>query len=122
MRHYRRTRRPASAHRHKATPRPTALASVTRVEIEFTFDDLPEWPTWMAEARCRAVPDPEIFYPERGQSLEPARAVCAGCGVQAECLAFALADDDCAVNGIWAATSPQQRRAMLRERKRRRAA
>lgn len=41
---------------------------------------------WVELAACRGM-DPTIFYPLRGQALDPARAVCARCPVVAECLA-----------------------------------
>ena len=70
---------------------------------------------WHKYARC-AEPDvdPEIFYVERGQSTKEARAVCAGCPVRAECLAFAMDDADARAWGIWGGSSPRERRAMRR--------
>ena len=36
-----------------------------------------------------------------------------------QCLDYALSDDDCALNGIWAGTSPKQRREIQRARRKR---
>jgi WhiB family redox-sensing transcriptional regulator len=46
-------------------------------------------PPWMRDAACREHPEVS-FYAELGESLEPARAVCAGCLVRDECLGHAL--------------------------------
>ena len=46
-------------------------------------------PAWHDLARC-AETDPEMFFPEKGESVRPAKRVCAGCEVQAECLQDAL--------------------------------
>lgn len=51
---------------------------------------------WRDRAACRGIGDPELFFPaaETGPQLAEqeaaAKAVCARCAVQAECLAFAL--------------------------------
>lgn len=52
---------------------------------------------WVRRAVCRSV-DPELFFPaaEPGtpayaEQVDRAKAVCAGCPVRAECLAFAMA-------------------------------
>lgn len=44
---------------------------------------------WLQQAACRGL-DPELFYPEQGQSAAQARAVCAVCPVKQECLEDAL--------------------------------
>ena len=66
-------------------------------------------PEWHRDAACREHPGVD-FFPERGQPSEPAKAVCRGCLVRTECLAFALADPD--LLGVWGATSAVQRKAM----------
>ena len=43
--------------------------------------------------------DPDLFFPLPGQSADPARAICAGCHVRAECLALARARGE--QFGIW---------------------
>jgi hypothetical protein len=48
-----------------------------------------ERPAWMRDAACREHPEVS-FYPDLGQSPEPARAVCAGCLVRDEWLTHAL--------------------------------
>ncbi len=55
---------------------------------------------------CRGVT--ALMYDPLG--VARAKAVCAGCPVRAECLEFALANDE--RWGVWGGTSERQRRAM----------
>lgn len=64
---------------------------------------------WQARALC-AQTDPEAFFPEKGGSPRPAKAVCAGCPVRAECLAFALEHDE--RFGVWGGLSERERRVL----------
>ena len=64
-------------------------------------------PEWMTAGLCAQV-DPELFYPERGGSTTAAKQVCTGCPVLAECLAYALANDE--RFGVWGGTSERERR------------
>jgi WhiB family redox-sensing transcriptional regulator len=68
---------------------------------------------WRAYALC-AQTDPALFYPEEGQSTAPARAVCMGCEVRRECLAYALEREPL---GVWGGLSQGQRKAMKRRRR-----
>jgi WhiB family redox-sensing transcriptional regulator len=65
----------------------------------------------MKVAACRGLGH-ATFFPERGQPLDEARAICAGCLVAEECRAFASADGELA--GVWGGTSAKQRRQILR--------
>jgi WhiB family transcriptional regulator, redox-sensing transcriptional regulator len=72
---------------------------------------------WRSRGAC-VTADPDLFFPlsSSGPALEQqaqAKAVCAGCGVRQECLAFALATHQ--LHGIWGGTSEQER-ALLRRR------
>jgi WhiB family redox-sensing transcriptional regulator len=58
---------------------------------------------WRNDAACRGH-DVAVFFPERGTSPEPGKAICATCPVRAECLA--AADDD----GIWGGTTAVERK------------
>jgi WhiB family redox-sensing transcriptional regulator len=40
-----------------------------------------------------------LFFPQLGQSADPAQAICAGCAVRADCLALARARGE--QFGIW---------------------
>lgn len=69
-------------------------------------------PAWMARAHCRGLPT-ELFFPNAEDDSDEWREVCAGCPVQAECLAHAMGSRRTA--GIWAGTSPYERN-QLRQR------
>ena len=64
-------------------------------------------PDWTLEAACRGL-DPNIFYPERGASLEPAKKICASCPVRIECAQYAIDNGD--KYGIWGGLSEKRRR------------
>ena len=66
---------------------------------------------WREHAAC-ADKDPDMFFPGRGGATEPAKRVCAGCPIQAECLEHALTHRE--AFGIWAGTSERERRVMRR--------
>ena len=66
---------------------------------------------WRSLAACRLA-DPDLFFPisSSGQSMvqvAEAKAVCAGCRVRRECLAFALRTHQ--VHGVWGGLSEQER-------------
>src|SRR4051794_41164046 len=65
---------------------------------------------WQDGAVCAST-DPEQWFPVKGGSARLARAVCACCPVRRSCLASALLF---AEDGIWAGTSPKQRRGAYR--------
>ena len=71
---------------------------------------------WRELGNCVGV-DPDLFFGGRGdnKSHAAAKAVCAGCEVRDECLAYALDNDE--RFGIWGGLSERQRRALRRERK-----
>ena len=64
---------------------------------------------WRLNALC-AETDPEAFFPEKGGSTREAKRVCTGCEVRAECLEFALANDE--RFGIWGGLSERERRRL----------
>ena len=66
-------------------------------------------PAWHDLARC-AETDPEMFFPDKGESVRPAKRVCAGCEVRAECLQDAL--DRGERFGVWGGMSERERRAL----------
>lgn len=83
--------------------------------------------TWRDHAACAGM-DPTVFYgPEivgRGNSPAGRRwaedialRVCQSCDVTSECLAQALDHDE--EHGVWGATTPQDRDALRRLRRRR---
>jgi hypothetical protein len=83
------------------------------------FASLLQRPAWMAEGACRSghssasegAEHPAVnFFPGRGESAAPAKAVCRRCPVRSPCLEFALKHD---VSGVWGGTSERQRRQMV---------
>ncbi|MFR9806340.1 WhiB family transcriptional regulator [Pseudonocardia sp. RS010] len=66
---------------------------------------------WQERALC-AQTDPEAFFPEKGGSTREAKRICAGCEVRAECLEYALAQDE--RFGIWGGLSERERRRLRR--------
>jgi WhiB family redox-sensing transcriptional regulator len=66
---------------------------------------------WQESALC-AETDPEAFFPEKGGSTREAKRICTGCEVRAECLEFALSNDE--RFGIWGGLSERERRRLRR--------
>jgi WhiB family redox-sensing transcriptional regulator len=66
-------------------------------------------PGWMRDAACREHPE-VAWFPRQGVRPEHAKAVCRGCLVRAECLAFALDQPDDADYGVWGGTTRAERR------------
>ena len=64
-------------------------------------------------AECAGL-DPALFHPDRGASVDDAKAVCMSCPVRVECLEFALQNVE--KFGIWGGTSERERRRLRRER------
>ncbi|GAA2234858.1 hypothetical protein GCM10010401_03380 [Rarobacter faecitabidus] len=67
--------------------------------------------SWQDRALC-AQTDPEAFFPEKGGSTREAKRVCVRCEVKAECLEYALANDE--RFGIWGGLSERERRKLKR--------
>jgi len=72
----------------------------------------PEGAAWQDQALC-AQTDPEAFFPEKGGSTREAKRVCRGCEVRAQCLEFALDNDQ--EFGIWGGLSERERRKVSRQ-------
>ncbi len=92
-------------------PRPHEVAAARRDPrllraLQERDDDL----TWRARGLCQSV-DPELFFPAPSEPADAAVALCRTCDVQGACLAWALEVGDC--HGVWGATTPRERRAML---------
>jgi WhiB family redox-sensing transcriptional regulator len=66
---------------------------------------------WQEKALC-AQTDPEAFFPEKGGSTREAKKVCLSCEVRAECLDYALKNDE--RFGIWGGLSERERRRIRR--------
>ena len=68
---------------------------------------------WQTDALC-AQTDPEAFFPEKGGSTRDAKKICTTCEVKAQCLEYALANDE--RFGIWGGLSERERRRLRRAR------
>jgi WhiB family redox-sensing transcriptional regulator len=64
---------------------------------------------WQTESLC-AQTDPEAFFPEKGGSTRDAKKICGSCEVKAECLEYALQNDE--RFGIWGGLSERERRKL----------
>jgi WhiB family transcriptional regulator, redox-sensing transcriptional regulator len=67
--------------------------------------------SWQERALC-AQTDPEAFFPEKGGSTREAKKICVQCPVRAECLEYALSNDE--RFGIWGGLSERERRRLRR--------
>lgn len=80
-----------------------------------TFD--PNEDKWREEAECRGC-DVNTFFPGKGattQRLQEARAICAVCKVQKECLDYALSISDRNLLGVWAGYTARERRKLRKD-------
>jgi WhiB family redox-sensing transcriptional regulator len=66
---------------------------------------------WWKRAKCLTC-DPELFYPQKGQTGEDAKEVCRRCPVRAECLNAALEGRE--RFGIWGGMTERERRRYRR--------
>jgi WhiB family redox-sensing transcriptional regulator len=75
---------------------------------------------WWSRAAC-ATADPDLFFPISpvGPALRQvtkAKAVCARCQIQPECLRYAL--DAGSIQGVWGGMTEEERRRLLRRGRR----
>ncbi len=76
---------------------------------------------WWSRAAC-ATADPGLFFPisYSGPALRQvakAKAICARCHIQQECLSYAL--DAGSIQGVWGGMTEDERRRLLRRARRR---
>lgn len=71
----------------------------------------PDPMAWANRGNCLGV-DADLFFPERGASSAEAKEVCRGCVVKAECLEYAIVNQE--KFGIWGGLSERQRRRLRR--------
>ena len=62
--------------------------------------------SWRDERACVGVPV-EVFFPTYEGSTLQAKRICAGCPVVAECLQYALDNDE--LDGVWGGLSAAER-------------
>lgn len=75
-------------------------------------DDEENQLAWQADSLC-AQTDPEAFFPEKGGSTRDAKKICASCDVKAQCLEYALQNDE--RFGIWGGLSERERRKLRKQ-------
>lgn len=73
-------------------------------------------PDWFAQARCLGHDDAEYFFAPRQEDQLVAKRICASCPVRAECLAYALANNE--EYGVWGGKDEDERRIIKREARR----
>lgn len=92
-------------------PRPHEVAAARRdPRLLRAFSERQLDSAWRTRGACQQV-DPETFFPAPSEPADAAIALCRTCDVQGACLAWALDVGDC--HGVWGATTPRERRAML---------
>ena len=75
----------------------------------------PEREDWRDDAECVRHPGEVDFFPERGESVRAAKAVCAQCPVKTECLEYAMQWNH--LSGVWGGLSERERRQLRRRRR-----
>ena len=95
----------AGAGQALSVPTTTGIGDLLGIGLET------EGQSWQERALC-AETDPEAFFPEKGGSTREAKKICTGCEVKAECLEYALSNDE--RFGIWGGLSERERRRLRR--------
>ena len=67
---------------------------------------------WHQDALCPQV-SPDFFHPEVGESVRPAKQICALCPVSEQCLQWAL--DHGERDGIYGGKTPNERKRLRKE-------
>ena len=92
-------------------PRPHEVAAARKdPRLLRALNERQDDTAWRTRGACQTV-DPETFFPAPSEPADTAVALCRTCEVQGACLAWALEVGDC--HGVWGATTPRERRAML---------
>lgn len=79
-------------------------------------DDYPRNPLggeWQQYGACRGL-DPDMFFPQRGDTVREAKTVCDACPVRPQCLEYAITNGE--KFGIWGGLSERERRRIRRQR------
>lgn len=72
---------------------------------------------WVSDAACLGM-DPNLFFPDRGTSkktIKEIKKLCGSCVVNTQCLDYAIETHQRI--GFWGGKSDQERRAIVRDRK-----
>jgi WhiB family transcriptional regulator, redox-sensing transcriptional regulator len=90
----------------------------TQVEVHGFIGRYPDFVRY-GNPPCAEV-DPELYFPDKGCSntspkdIAIAKKICKTCPYMAECLAWAVANDEI---GIWGGTTQKDRRVLRRQRR-----
>jgi WhiB family redox-sensing transcriptional regulator len=91
----------------------TVRLGIPGIRVRGVADDDDNQLAWQTDALC-AQTDPEAFFPEKGGSTRDAKKICTTCEVKAQCLEYALQNDE--RFGIWGGLSERERRRLRRAR------
>lgn len=72
------------------------------------------FPNFHGKAACQTIPNPDLMHPDQYGETRAAKKICADCPVKAECLKWALDNDE--RQGVWGGLSETDR-ARLKGRK-----
>lgn len=104
----------------EAVPDAQATAPLEPEDTPATFYELMRYISeaqaeaeWRISANCRGV-DPDLFFPERGESTREAKEVCRGCVVREDCLDYVLRTGE--KFGIWGGLSQRELNRVRRQR------
>lgn len=86
----------------------TARYPAVFYDMTADLQDMATATAWMSRGRCAEI-DPELFFPDQGESSEAAKQVCQDCPVKKICLAYAL--DENIPFGVWGGLSAADRDA-----------
>lgn len=85
-----------------------ALASL----FEWLDPSLKREQGWKLSSACHFEPK-DIFFPDRGESAQPAKIICSTCPVKVNCLRYAI--EERIWFGIWGGTNEKERRPLIRQ-------
>lgn len=74
--------------------------------------DIGGLPDLGGRALCAEVDSGDLFFPDKGGSNAPAKAICGRCEVREACLAWALEHDE--RDGVWGGMGSEERREIRR--------
>ena len=97
-----------------------AMPQAQDEKSEVPMTEMDNRAVWWSRAACASA-DPELFFPisYSGPALRQvmrAKAVCARCEIQRECLRYAL--DAGSIQGVWGGMTEEERRRLVRRERR----
>lgn len=91
------------------------LAGLWSLPVEFD-GYLATYARWSAAPACVSA-DPDMFLPDVGVNVGPAKVVCLSCDVRDECLELGLLPENLQkFSGVWGGMSVVERRRLAGER------